>query len=904
MYPDPSDDPQGLSQSALKGLSNVRSTHNDHGVTEWLDAETDADYKEPPKHELDNEFNARLHAKLKSWFEQESERQAVNRFQMAVDEDFYDSLQWSEEDAQVLIDRRQAPLVFNQIKPTIDWLIGTEKRTRMDFKILPREEDDVKGAEAKTKVMKYTSDVNKEPYARSKAFKDAIVAGMGVLESGVRADPTQDPLYDRYEDWRYCLHDSNDKSIDGSEMRYFFRWRWVDTDVAKVMFPDRADCIDKEAIGALSSEEEGLEDFWYLGARPADAKDLGINFNRHSFVNSAAYADNRRERVRLIECWYRIPVREKVLIGGAMEGQPYDEENPAMVEQVARGMASIFDRVTMKVYCAVMTEGKLLQNMQSPYRHNRFPFTIVWGYRRKRDNLPYGVVRAIRDPQEDLNKRISKSLHIMSTKQVIMEDGAVDDLDELREEVAAPDGVIVKNRGRELQLVRDEFDLQHQGIFMERDAAAIREVGGVNSENLGRDTNATSGKAILAKQEQGGMVTAELFDNLMLAFQLYGETKLSLIEQYYTDAKVIRIIGNRGKMEWLKINQPNPENPDGPRLNDITARQADFIVAEQDYRQSVRLAMFETLSNLIGKLPPETAIQFLDLLVEVGDIPEKDEFLRRIRAMNGHTDPDAELSPEEQEEQAGKKAAQEKMAAFAERMALLEAAEKEATVRKLTAEAMAREAEAGGGQVDVQGMLQQQQAELMQQFNDQITALQAKAEQQAAQQAEEIAKLRQEAVNRVADAEAKAQAEHKKNVSEVVKARIQQETEIEVAKINAAAQKAADAVTGQLDSLTKMVQELAKGMKDDGDDSKEDKAAELLLKRIDDLSKQVADMSKAAASAPAAKGEKAEPPVNLTLNVAVDAGGKPVKKTGRLVPDGKGGFTVESQETQTPDKGK
>ena len=35
----------------------------------------------------------------------------------------------------------------------------------------------------------------------------------------------------------------------------------------------------------------------------------------------------------------------------------------------------------------------------------------------------------------------------------------------------------------------------------------------------------------------------------------------------------------------------------------------------------------------------------------------------------------------------------------------------------------------------------------------------------------------------------------------------------------------------------------------------------------------------------------------------VDAGGKPVKKTGKLVPDGKGGFTVESQETEAKGKG-
>ena len=33
---------------------------------------------------------------------------------------------------QALIEPGQAPLVFNEVKSTIDWIIGTERRTRVD----------------------------------------------------------------------------------------------------------------------------------------------------------------------------------------------------------------------------------------------------------------------------------------------------------------------------------------------------------------------------------------------------------------------------------------------------------------------------------------------------------------------------------------------------------------------------------------------------------------------------------------------------------------------------------------------------------------------------------------------------------------------------------------------------
>ena len=73
--------------------------------------------------------------------------------QMSIDADFYDGQQWDAEDAEEVKSRFQMPLVFNEVAPMVDWLIGTEHRTRVDWKVLPRSEDDVKGADAKSKVL-------------------------------------------------------------------------------------------------------------------------------------------------------------------------------------------------------------------------------------------------------------------------------------------------------------------------------------------------------------------------------------------------------------------------------------------------------------------------------------------------------------------------------------------------------------------------------------------------------------------------------------------------------------------------------------------------------------------------------------------------------------------------------
>lgn len=82
--------------------------------------------------EVESEEEKRHLSRLLEWFNEERSRQAENRQQMAIDEDFYDGLQWTEEDAETIKERGQAPLVYNETKITCDWVIGSEKRNRTD----------------------------------------------------------------------------------------------------------------------------------------------------------------------------------------------------------------------------------------------------------------------------------------------------------------------------------------------------------------------------------------------------------------------------------------------------------------------------------------------------------------------------------------------------------------------------------------------------------------------------------------------------------------------------------------------------------------------------------------------------------------------------------------------------
>jgi hypothetical protein len=656
----------------------------------------DPDAKLNSGHILDSPENKELFDSLLSYYQREIDRQYDNRIAMAKDEDFYDHIQWTEEEASELQKRGQAPIVYNVLSQTINWIIGSEKRGRVDFKVLPRREEDLKPAERKTQLLKYLSDVNKTPFHRSRAFEDAVKVGIGWLEDGVQDTGDNEPIYSRYESWRNMMWDSASTEMDLSDCRYVTRSKWLDVDVAMAMFPGRKDII-------YVSKEEGQR-YGFDGMYSDEVMDqVEIDLDSSSADRATDY--NYRDRVRLIEVWFRKPVKVSKVIDGDWRGEIYEKETapPGLREYVEGqeyvGKQVVADRLMMRMHCAIMTTQGLLYLGVSPYRHNQFPFTPIWGYRKGRDNLPYGVIRGLIDIQEDINKRASKALYILSTNKVVMDEGAVDDIEEFREEIARPDAVIEKKPGKALDLNVDRDLAQWHVELMARNINMIQQVGGVTDELLGRTTNAVSGKAIQSRQDQGALTTGKLFDNHRLAFNLQGAKELSLVEQFMGEKQSFRITNSRGAPEFINVNDGLPEN-------DITKTKADFVISDSEWRATLRQSQAEQMTELLTRMPPEVALVMLDLVVELMDLPNRDELVKRIRNINGMPDPDADPnSPEEQQRLQAQAAQQQMQQAMAEaeiRQKMAEAGKTEAEIQKIAVDIQKAAASIAADNIDSQ----------------------------------------------------------------------------------------------------------------------------------------------------------------------------------------------------------
>lgn len=605
------------------------------------------------------------HETRKGWFLMEAAKQALNRTRMAKCEAFYDSEQWNHEDAEDVKARGQNPVVYNEVKPTIDWLIGTERRTRVDFTVVAEgeEEADSDDAANKSKLLKFLDDTNKAAFERSWACEDAFKAGIGWIEVGVRGDKSDVPIYVGAVSWRDILWDTQGSKRDLSDARYIFRIKVVDEDVAKAIFPDKEIELDR---CVQTGDNLAVFSEWLGGIGMLTGLDDFNQVNDPTDFMTSRPVDlfNTRRRILLLECWSREPVKRK---------------------PTADGMG---DPVEFKIHVSIMTEHDTLIEAYSPFKHDRFPFIPVWAYKNRRTGLPYSPVLPLMGPQEALNHRMCKSLFEASANQVEIEIGAVDpevmDLDEIRAEYNAPDGTVLYRDGalqhNKVRKVGNDGKAEKQLVLAERDIQSIRGVSGVTGENRGMETNSISGRAVLAKQDQGSLLTMELFDNILFARQIEGELTLSLAEQFIVKPMTIRNAGDAGHVDRVKINEPQA---DGTYRNDITTRRAHFVVGDQAWKQSYAESAFDSLMQVLSELSkaaPQVVVNLLDLVFDMHpNLPHKHQIVERMRKINGQTAPDGKMTPEQQ-------AAMQKQQAIAEAQFNMQMAQLQAEVQKAQAQ--------------------------------------------------------------------------------------------------------------------------------------------------------------------------------------------------------------------------
>lgn len=601
--------------------------------------------------------------------------------------DFYDGNQLSPEDVETLKDRGQPPLITNIIKPTIDTVLGMEAKARTDWRVRPEddEECDDELAEALSVKLKHAEIESRADRAVSDAYASQIKAGLGWVEVAREHDPFKCPYRVRYVHRREIFWDWRAEQPDLSDARYLIRRRWLELEHAIALMPQYATLFRMTTGGwagfdPLLEQDSRLVQSWEI--------------ERDTRIAAVDWRDIQRMRICLYEIWYRKWVRGYVMTlpnGTTMEA---DFNNQRHNEAILAGIASIKQVTFQKMRLAWYTGPHFLYDVPSPYKHNLFPYVPFFGHREDLTNVPYGLIRSMISPQQEINARKSKMLWSLNSRRVVADSDAVLDHSRTMQEVARPDAYVILNANRKPNStfrVEPGSDLAAQQFQVMQEAKQeIAEASGIHKAMQGQQSGASSGLAINSLVEQGLNTLAEINDNFRYARRLVGEMLFELVKQNLMQgpAKVTIGEGKQKKVILLNAQAQDPETGEIVTINDVAKVKAKVVLDDVPSTPTYRMQQLQMMTEITKSLPPQLQGFVIDFVIEATDLPKRHELADRLRSAVGIQDPEQQQAQAEAQQQA-----QAMQQDIAQKTFVLDAAERAARIRKLNAEAEKVQAE-------------------------------------------------------------------------------------------------------------------------------------------------------------------------------------------------------------------
>lgn len=252
------------------------------------------------------------------------------------------------------------------------------------------------------------------------------------------------------------------------------------------------------------------------------------------------------------------------------------------------------------------------------------------------------------------------------------------------------------------------------------DAAALQEsqiaaedmkaTTGIYDSHLGAKSNETSGVAIRARDAQGDTATYVYIDNMEAAINATGRMLVDLIPHYYSDERIIRILGEDGEVE--KFEAINQIMPDGAKWHDVTRGRYDVVVTTGPAYSTKRQEAADAMLKLADT--PQVQALGMDMVVRALDLPMGDKLADRLKnALPPGIDEELDKERAEKGQGQQQQPSPEQMAMMAEqelKQAELQARQQEAQI-KLQLQAQEAEQKMALERAKAEAALQQQREE-------------------------------------------------------------------------------------------------------------------------------------------------------------------------------------------------
>jgi hypothetical protein len=523
----------------------------------------------------DNSEDALL-KRLVRWFEESEEATREARQKAERDQDYYDNKQLTTDELQTLKDRGQPPISINLIRRKVDTLRGMEVKQRSDPKAWPRTPADTDTAEVATDTLRYVFDAIKyNQRVRKWVWKDLLIVGWAGVQLQLVNDNRPDKIARAMQmqpnkrlvwkrtPWDRMFWDPHSAEHDFSDCLYRGLVLWKDKSAALDMYKD-----NPKAQAAIESAFDNAR--------------VGETYDDKPRTN---WLDASRKRIRIVQIWWKE-------MGDVM--------------------------------WAEFIQNGILDGGPSPFadEYGDPCDNFVWSSCYvDRDNNRHGIVRDMIDPQDEVNKRRSKSLHLLTMRQVRADQGAVADIEKAKKQVARPDGWIETTPGLEFEIIQNQ-DLSNGQMALLQHATAELEKMGPDESLQGRGS-ATSGRDRQAQQQAALIAPGSTLDDLMWLDHRCYVLSWATVQKYWTAPQFIRVTDNEDAPKFVGLNEPMIDQATGQMVemrNRPSEIDVDIIIMPAPDTVAIEQEVwtdFVTLLPTLVNMPPHLQ----EFSVELSPLP-------------------------------------------------------------------------------------------------------------------------------------------------------------------------------------------------------------------------------------------------------------------------------------------
>lgn len=552
-------------------------------------------------------------------FDTEQRRRVVDDMKFA----FVSGHQW---DDHLTKKRRNRPCYeFNRIRQLIRRVTGQQLQNKPQIKVRAVEDNDVETAEVINGLIKNIEVQSSAENAYDTAFQWACGGGYGVLR--VVAEYESDDSFDQCLKIKTVLDpmtvwfDPAARAFDRSDARFVFVTEVIPRDEFKRRWP-KAEMVDFQCPGF----DEFDRDWWF------------------------------DDSVRIAEYWYvqEEPKKLYLLSDGtvvsAEEFDPIADEaaNPPMDEQTGQPM---FEPLTIKaerevmarkVYsCLVSGAGKL--EAPTEWGGSMIPIVPQWGdlVSIEGKQIYSGMTRFGRDSQAIHNFEMSTAVEVIAklpNSPLKATPKMIEGLQSYYERLGYDDPpVLLYNADpnapggapqREPMAAFPAALVQMSQVATDELKANL----GIYDASLGARSNETSGRAILARQNEGEVANFVYVDNQIKALKRLGEILVDAIPRYYDAERSIRILGEDNAEKFVRINRPIRDEQTGEVriINDLSRGRYDVTVTVGKNFDTARMELAEA-AQALSQTPGPFGLLGQFMLMKSLDVPGMDEYVKAAR---------------------------------------------------------------------------------------------------------------------------------------------------------------------------------------------------------------------------------------------------------------------------------